>query len=138
MTGIEVFASLTTFAGGLLGVLRLRDFWRGAKSVGDPEVVPSYVFYSKATWQGLLRTRPLAVPIALCVGPWLALDRLADTSAERTVADLLLVITALLAALALVVFLFNRPRSVVPPFLRNRPGWLVATVRRVMSPHRDE
>ena len=113
--------------------IALPKLWRGDSTFGKS--VPSAWPYDEATWRGCMRAMPCLVVggpglviAGWCFMLWTSIDGYYFVS-DPTVRWWLPLgavfgagCTVLAFAAGLSVFLFNRPRGIVPPHLRSEPG----------------
>lgn len=129
MSGAD-YLVLAFFAGGIVfAATRLPAIWRGRARFGR---VPTWWFWGEALWRGWQRAVPLAVAFGIYFVPIFVGAQALHT---REPNDLGLYVPLWFAALALGgLFLFlalfvsivlvNKPKMIVPPYLRDEPGAL--------------
>jgi len=125
------FGGLTMIAVFVAGFWVLPRVWRGELAPGG-EHAPEWWPWGEALWQGMRRMGPLCYPgagVFLAAGVGLSL--VPEQPAGAFVRPYWAVIPALgaiglLGALMLGVVFFNRPKFIVPPYLRDQPGALAA------------
>lgn len=121
-TAVLIIGSL----GVLLAAVRFPKRWRGQarEQAEDP---PAWWAFGNSAWRALSRTDMPALLFLTAALAFYALE--ASASSERgaatTVTQLVLgVLAGAGMVLWLSIVLYNRPRALVPPDLRNEPGLL--------------
>src|SRR5687767_1075040 len=125
MNALHWLAVLVGVALCVLAVEPLRRYWRGEGHVLFDAPAPAWFGWGRWAWEGSRRAAPcLSVGFAITLAglvvaelsPWRSLDIAAAVAAVGGIG---------LGALALVsITLFNRPRLLVPPHLRDYYGSL--------------
>jgi hypothetical protein len=112
---------------GVIYALVARKVWRGESGL-DGSVPPEWWFLGDATWRGVARAYIATGPFGLLL---LAGGMVAEFT-DAYDAGMAIAVGALLLG-ALVhgsIVLFNRPRALVPPLLRDEPGALAERRQR--------
>jgi hypothetical protein len=108
------------FLGGIYLVVATR-VWRGGSAL-DGNVPPAWWFLGDAAWRGNARAYVATVPFLLAM---LAGAAIAEWSGSVDAGMALAAVSLAAGVLVHVaIVLFNRPRALVPPHLRDEPGAL--------------
>ena len=118
---------------GVIYVLVARKVWGGESGL-DGDVPPDWWFLGAATWRGIARAYVATGPFLLlfCAGALAAeVTDAYDAGMAVSVAGLLLGVLVHAS-----IVLFNRPKALVPPHLRDEPGALAERRQRRARPAR--
>lgn len=123
-------AALFTAAEAFWLIRVLPDYWNGRGIVTrfyryDP--VPAVWPWGRILWHAFARTTPYAVTVGLLIAPLILIEYLAPralTDSSPYIAFEIAYAVALLLGWPMVA-LTNRPRKVIPPRYRGKPGMLV-------------
>lgn len=112
-------------SGAVLFTLAGRRIWRGESAL-VPEAPPAWWLLGGGAWKGFTRALPALYPFAVLAFLAGAVQELVGV--ETREGDLALAAVGLFAFAALLVYLaitlYNRPRFLVPPPDRRKPGLL--------------
>ena len=107
---------------GIIYALVAPKVWRGESGL-DGDVPPEWWFLGDATWRGVARAYIATAPFVLVVFAAAIFAEFGDNDTGMAIAAIALLMGALVHA---GIVLFNRPRALVPPHLRDEPGALAA------------
>ncbi len=102
----------------------LRGFWsewRG-RSVTDPHRAPDWLPFDLVWWRALVRSGPAGTIEGPLVAAGYVVSGLDSWSAQQVVEVIIAVLAAVALLLTGAVALYNRPKRLVPPHLRELPG----------------
>lgn len=136
MSALQVVALIFMTALTVVALTQLRRIWRGELTDLHEAGSRDYWPLGEALRRGFLRGLVVGIVgftcLLIALAAAIAADELTGTAAaalERTGQALFLLFVVLLVVDAGVT-LFNRPKFVVPPYLRDEPGALAMWLRR--------
>ncbi len=109
-----------TLVGGLFGLVSLAR--HPARLTADLARPAGWWPFDLPSWRALVRIAPLGAGEAILWGAWFIAEGLPDSGPVNAVETVLQVLVLLALASLLAVALFNRPRMLVSPPLRELPG----------------
>lgn len=104
----------------------LREFWsewRGAR-LSDPNNAPDWFPFDLIWWRALVRSGPAGTVEGPLVATGYVVSGLNSWSAQQAVEVLIAVLISVALLLTVVVALYNHPKRLVAPYLRELPGAL--------------
>lgn len=112
---------LVLAAGASLGAVGLIRGWR-SEATSDYYKMPPLWPWGEAAWNGFRRNELVAEALAIVLVVYVASPQFAPVLGLLTF--------GLLIPAAIAIFLFNWPSILVPPALREQPGFMTAMWRR--------
>ena len=114
------------FLGGVYTAVA-RKVWRGESGLSGDRP-PEWWFLGPATWRGVARAYIATVPFGLVI---VAGAMIAELGGNEDLGMTIAALALLAGAVVHVgIVLFNRPRALVPPHLRDEPGALAERRQR--------
>jgi hypothetical protein len=109
-----------TLLGGLFGLVTIARNPAGLSA--DLDHPPEWWPFDLPTWRALVRIAPVGAAEGVVWGAWFIVEGLPDSGAVDAVETALQALVLLALAALGAVALFNRPRILVSPPLRDLPG----------------
>jgi hypothetical protein len=109
-----------TLAGGLFGLAAIARNPAGV--AGDVDRPVDWWPFDLPSWRALVRIAPLGALEGAVWGAWFIADGLSDSTPVDIVETALQVALIVVLAAMVAVALYNRPRTLVSPALRDLPG----------------
>jgi hypothetical protein len=109
-----------TMAGGLFGLAAIAR--RPAGLVADLDQPPEWWPFDLPSWRALVRIAPVGALEGVIWGAWFIVESLPDSGPVDAVEGVLQILQLIALAALLAIALFNRPRMLVSPPLRELPG----------------
>ncbi len=140
---MTVLVPVVLVAGVLANLVQLPKVWRNKKTLFSPTPSPFWPF-GKAMWRGNIRAYPLGIVTLAVLAVVYILGHADSNIGSPFLTASLLTLYVMLAGI-FAIALFNHPKWLVPPHLRDQPGamkeWsealmrsrLVARVRRWLA-----
>jgi hypothetical protein len=109
-----------TLVGGLFGLATIARNPAGLSA--DLDRPPDWWPFDLPTWRALVRIAPVGAAEGVVWGAWFIVEGLSDSGPVDAVEVALQALILIALAALVTVALFNRPRMLVSPLLRERPG----------------
>jgi hypothetical protein len=131
--GVAIVMSAAAIFYLVVGTIGVRRLWRRESAIWDSK--PVWFLYGHTTFRGYVRAMYPLGTAGLVAFAWLlyAIWGPEDVYAQAFVLVPMLALVAVGLLLALTAALFNRPKRIVPPHLRDQPGMIAEWVEKARA-----